>query len=302
LRIAGTVIGGFIFGLGAQIFILPNIDSITAFTLLFVAVSTVAAWVATASSRLSYCGLQIAVAFFFIHLNNFTFQTSLTIARDRTVGVLLGISMLWLAFERLQPTTATDQMLKIFNQNLQTLAQLSVYTLRPHDISSVVGVRRLRDKISSNFAAVNSQSDAVPFELGEFRSQHMAARDRIRRWQAMLRTAYLLQLALLQYRAFGSTEKLSAQAEAILQEFDQSCARTLNDMGAYLELQRTEEASAPRSIAQSIESPAFPPELAAAATDSTLLPGNLFSLAHELLKILERLREQMLAAPLFATQ
>jgi multidrug resistance protein MdtO len=302
LRIAGTVIGGFIFGLGAQIFILPSLDSITEFTLLFVAVSTIAAWVGTSSSRLSYCGLQIAVSFFFIHLNDFTFQTSLTIGRDRTVGVLLGIAMMWLAFERLQPTTATDEMLKTFNRNLKLLAELSVYSLRPHDVTSIVGIRRLRDKISGNFAAVTAQSDAVPFEWGEMRNRHMAARDRIRRWQAMLRTAYLLQLALLQYRVFGATEKLSVQAEALLQDFDQSCARTLNDMTAYLELQRTGETSAPRSIAQSIESPAFPPELAAAATNSALLPGNLFSLAHELLKILKGLREQMLAAPLFATE
>jgi multidrug resistance protein MdtO len=302
LRVVGTVIGGFIFGLGAQIFILPNIDSITEFTLLFVAVSMVAAWVGTASSRLSYCGLQIAVSFDFIHLNDFAIQTSLTIGRDRTVGVLLGIAMMWLAFERLQPTTATDEMVRTFTRNLRLLGDLSVYSLQPHDAASIVGIRKLRDQIYANFSNVNSQSDAVPFELGKLRPQHMAARDRMRHWQAVLRTAYLLPLAILQYRVFGSTEKLSETSEKMLQEFDQSCARTLNDMAAYLEAQRTWETSSPRSLAQSIESPAFPPELAAAATDSTLLPGSLFSLAHELLKILERLREQMLAAPLFALE
>ncbi len=291
LRVAGTVIGGFIFGLGAQIFILPNIDSITEFTLLFVAVSTIAAWVATASSRLSYCGLQIAVAFYFIHLNDFTIQTSLTIARDRTLGVLLGIAMMWLAFERLQPTSATDEMVKAFNENLRLFAELAVYSIRPRDTETITSARRLRDKIYANFSAVNSQADAVPFELGPLRTQHMAARDRVRRWQAMLRTAYLLQLALLQYRAFGSTEKLSDEAETMLQDFDQSCKRTLNDMATYLEAQRTKDTSAPPSI----ESAALPSSLAANT------PGNLLSLAHELLKILVRLREQMLAAPLFAT-
>src|SRR5215475_10973994 len=220
LRIVGAMIGGFVFGLGAQIFILPNIDSITAFTLLFVAVSAVAAWVSTASSRLSYCGLQIALAFYLIHLNDFTIQTSLTIGRDRTVGVLLGISMMWLAFERLQPTTATDEMVKTFNRNLGLLAELAVFGIRMGDATGVTAVRQLRDKITGNFSTVSSQADAVPFELGELRTRHLAARERIRRWQAMLRTAYLLQLALLQYRIFGATEKLSAQAESLLQEFD----------------------------------------------------------------------------------
>ncbi|QNI30378.1 FUSC family protein [Alloacidobacterium dinghuense] len=298
LRVAGTVIGGFIFGLGAQIFILPNIDSITAFTLLFVAVSTVAAWVGTASSRLSYCGLQIAVSFYFIHLNDFTFQTSLTIGRDRTVGVLLGIAMMWLAFERLQPTTATDEMLRIFTRNLRSLAELAVYTLRPHDADSIVGVRRLRNKIFSNFAAVNSQADAVPFELGALRMKHMAARDRVRLWQAQLRTAYVLQLALLQYRVFGATERLSAQAEALLRDFDQSCSQTLNDMAAYLEAERTGGVTALLSI----RIPTLPPALTSAADANDLLPANLLPLAHELMKILKRVREQILATPLFAIQ
>jgi multidrug resistance protein MdtO len=298
LRVAGTVIGGFIFGLGAQIFILPNIDSITAFTLLFVAVSTVAAWVATASSRLSYCGVQIAVSFYFIHLNDFTFQTSLTIARDRTVGVLLGIAMMWVAFERLQPTTATDEMLKSFTQNLRLLAQLAVYTINPRDAAVIIGFRRLRDKIYANFSAVNSQADAVPFELGKLRVHHMAARERVRRWQPALRTAYLLQLALLQYRGFGGTGKLSAEAEAVLQDFDQSCARTLNDMATYLEAQRTRAASASLSI----QAPALPSALAVDISANRLLPGNLLSLAHELMKILQRLRELMLAAPIFSVE
>ena len=298
LRVIGTVIGGFIFGLGAQIFILPNIDSITEFTLLFIAVSTVAAWVGTASSRLSYCGFQIAVAFYFIHLNDFTIQTSLTIGRDRTVGVLLGIAMMWLAFERLQPTTATDEMLRTFTRNLRSLAELAVYTLRPHDAASIIGVRRLRNRIFSNFSNVIAQADAVPFELGKLRTQHMAARERIRRWQAALRTAYLLQLALLQYRVFGSTEKLSAQAEGLLQEFDQSCAQTLNDMAAYLEAQWDKDASAPPDI----PAPVLPPALAAPPDASSLLPGNLHSLANELMKILLRIREQMLAEPLFAAE
>ena len=197
--------------------------------------------------------------------------------------------MMWLAFERLQPTTATDEMLKAFNQNLRLLAELDVYPVRPLDAASIVGVRRLRNKIFGNFAAVNSQADAVPFELGALRAQHMAARDRIRRWQAMLRTAYLLQLALLQYRVFGATERLSAQAEALLQEFDQSCAQTLNDMAAYMEAQRTKSAS----TSLGIRTPGLRPALVADATTSPLLPGNLLSLANELMKILQRLREQM---------
>src|ERR1035441_7238954 len=47
LRIAGAALGGFVFGLGAQIFVLPWIDSISGFAVLFAAVTAIAAWIGT---------------------------------------------------------------------------------------------------------------------------------------------------------------------------------------------------------------------------------------------------------------
>jgi multidrug resistance protein MdtO len=63
LRFAGAIVGGFFFGMGAQIVILPYLDSIAGFTVLFIAVSAVGAWFATSSPRLAYFGVQIIVAF-----------------------------------------------------------------------------------------------------------------------------------------------------------------------------------------------------------------------------------------------
>ena len=53
LRFAGVLVGGAVVGMGAQVFLLPDIDSIGAFTVLCVLVTAIAAWFATASSRLS---------------------------------------------------------------------------------------------------------------------------------------------------------------------------------------------------------------------------------------------------------
>jgi multidrug resistance protein MdtO len=298
LRIVGAVIGGFVFGLGAQIFVLPYIDSITGFTLLFVAVSTVAAWISTSSLRLSYCGLQIALAFYLIHVNDFRIQTSLSIARDRAVGVLLGIAMMWVAFERLHPKSATWEMVQTFTGNLRLLSELTIVDVRVTDPAAIIRVRRLRDRIYNNFAAVNAQADAVPFEIGARRRQHMAARDRIRRWQAMLRTFYLLDLALLQYRAFGTTEHLSEEMRATLLAFDHSCARTLTDLAASLESQREDGAAFPPS---EIVAPELPREFTE-KKDSELEQGSIFSLAKEMARILDRLRVEVLSEPLFAAE
>ncbi len=71
LRISGAIVGGFIIGMGAQVFILPYLDSIGGFTLLFITVTIVAAWFATSGPRLSYFGVQLALAFYIINLQEF---------------------------------------------------------------------------------------------------------------------------------------------------------------------------------------------------------------------------------------
>ena len=125
LRFAGWVLGGVFGGLGAQILILPAIDSIVGFTILFATVTAAAGWIATSSPRLAYAGFQFAFAFFLIQLSDFSFQTNLTIPRDRVLGVLLGITMMWLVFERLFPRSAADEMVRIFVANLRLLADFS---------------------------------------------------------------------------------------------------------------------------------------------------------------------------------
>jgi hypothetical protein len=67
LRLAGFFIGAVILGMGVQIFILPGIDSITAFTLLFLFVTVLSAWIMTASPRLSHLGFQLAFGFYYIN-------------------------------------------------------------------------------------------------------------------------------------------------------------------------------------------------------------------------------------------
>jgi multidrug resistance protein MdtO len=54
---------------------------------MFAAMTPVAAWFATSSQLLSYFGLQIANAYYLITDQGFNFDSSLTIGRDRVVGI-----------------------------------------------------------------------------------------------------------------------------------------------------------------------------------------------------------------------
>jgi multidrug resistance protein MdtO len=257
MRIAGFVLGGVIAGIGAQIFILPSIDSIGGFTVLFGIVTAVAAWVATSSSRLSYAGVQIAFSFYLIQLSDFSIQTSLTLPRDRVLGVLLGVTMMWLVFERTFPRSAADGMVRIFAVNVRLMADLASSTPRADDPASILKVRRQREEIYRRFGEVSAQSDAVPFETGPARPGDMAARDRIRRWQAFLRSFYLLEAPLLQFRIFANIYSKSPSFTKFENDFRFECSRIFLHIAESLEKQlatRTHHADSVPSLLNRIDS------------------------------------------------
>jgi multidrug resistance protein MdtO len=199
LRFGGALIGGIIFGFGAQIFVLPYVDTIAGFALLFAFVTAISAWIGSASARLSYLGVQLALAFYLINLQEFTIQTSLSIARDRVFGVLLGLLSMWLIFDRLWVRSAVDEMQTAFARNLEMFAQLAEELLDPDQIHAILRIRQLRDRINAGFDAVKAQSDAILFEFGASRQQKLQIRDDIRRWQPSVRTLLQVQITAAQY-------------------------------------------------------------------------------------------------------
>ncbi len=199
LRLAGAVIGGFVFGMGAQIFVLPYVDSIVGFTVLFALVTAIAAWIQTASARLSYLGVQLALAYYLIHLQEFTIQTSLGIARDRVVGVLLGLVSMGLFFDLLWVRKAVDEMQIAFASNLEMFAELAEQLLEEDQIKAIKRIRQLRDQLNAGFDAVRAQSDAVLLEFGPSRRRKLEIREDIRRWQPSIRTLLQVQVTSAQY-------------------------------------------------------------------------------------------------------
>jgi len=72
--LAGATAGGLI-ALGSIVFIMPELDSITSVTILAACVSAFSAWFSIASQRLSYFGLQTALAFYLAFLQDYTVTT-----------------------------------------------------------------------------------------------------------------------------------------------------------------------------------------------------------------------------------
>jgi multidrug resistance protein MdtO len=201
LRLSGAIIGGFIFGMGAQIFVLPYLDGIGGFTPLFIIVTAISAWISTASARLSYLGVQLALAFYLINLQEFTIQTSLAIARDRVFGVLLGLVSMGLFFDLLWVKNATNEMQVVFAHNLELFAELAEQLLNEDHIKAIKRIRRLRDQINEGFQAVTAQADAVLLDFSSSRPQKLRVRKEIVQWQPAIRTLLQVQITAVQYLA-----------------------------------------------------------------------------------------------------
>jgi len=230
LRFAGALVGGFLIGMGSQVFILPYLDSIAGFTVLFILVTVFSSWFMTSSPRLSYFGLQAALAFYLINLQRFAMERSLSIARDRVVGILLGLFMMSLVFDRLWGSRAAVEMKTTFISNLRLLAQ---FAKEPLSKDLKVGIERsysLRETINSTFDQVRSLGDAVLFEFSSSRQQDLALRSRIRQWLPQLRALFLTRTVLIKYRLRLHGFELPEAVQVAQREFDDNLAKMLDGM------------------------------------------------------------------------
>jgi multidrug resistance protein MdtO len=241
LRLGGVVLGGVIFGFGAQCFVLPYLDSITGFTILFAGVTAISAWIATGSSRISYLGVQAALAFYLINLQEFTIQSSLAVARDRLAGVTLGVLCMWLVFDHLWVRDALQEMQAAFSRNLSMLAELielaRAETREEDRTASAKRALQLRDQINDGFNKMRAQADAVLFEFGPSRRRKLKIRDNFRRWQPTINTLLQVQVTGLQYLFEKRYPALSPTIAEALATFEDNMATTAQIMSCEINAQ-----------------------------------------------------------------
>jgi multidrug resistance protein MdtO len=252
MRITAAVAGGAL-GIGIQMLVLPELDSIGGFTVLFSAVMVGAAWVATAGPRLSYVGLQVAVVFCIINLQEFRIQTALAPARDRIAGVLLGLFMMWLVFDQLWSAPAVGQMRKTFTATLRLLAQ---FAREPLSRELRVATDRsyfIRETINKNFEQTRALADGVLFEFGPSREQDLLWRNRIVRWQPQVRILFLTRIALWKYRAQLPGFELPEAIQAAQQEFDYELAGRLDEMANRMQSKNPWEEEITQSLFEQLE-------------------------------------------------
>jgi len=240
LRILGAMVGGFVLGMGSQIFILPHLDSIGGFVLLFVAVTALSAWFMTSSPRLSYFGIQVAVAFYLINVSEFKMQTSLEVARDRVVGILLGLFAMWLIFDKLWGVPAARELKETFISNLRLLAQFAREPVSNDPKAATARRYALGETINTNLDKVRALADGVLLEFGHTRARDLALRSLIRRAQPQMRVLFIMQIAEWKYRAQLPGFELPEAIAVEQREFDDRLAESLDSMADRIEGRSTD--------------------------------------------------------------
>jgi multidrug resistance protein MdtO len=126
LRIAGCLVGA-VLGIAAIVFVTPVLTSVAGLMTLVLIGAWLSAWVAFGSQRIAYAGFQIALVFFMCVLQGAAPGYDLTLARDRTIGILIGNVVVYLVFTRVWPVTVAarvDSGLAALRQQWARLAAL----------------------------------------------------------------------------------------------------------------------------------------------------------------------------------
>ncbi|MDF3832932.1 FUSC family protein [Cupriavidus basilensis] len=127
LRIAGCLVGA-ILGTAAILLVMPALTSAGELMGVVFAGACLSAWIAFGSPRIAYAGFQIAFAFFLCVIQGAAPGFDLTLARDRTIGILLGNIVVYLVFTRVWPVSVAarvDARLAELRQHWERLAALA---------------------------------------------------------------------------------------------------------------------------------------------------------------------------------
>lgn len=178
-RVIGSAIGGLILGIGCLTFVFPNIESVTGFLLVIAAVTFIGAWVA-ASQYFSYIGLQIAFSFYLLAFERFSAPTEITPARDRLLGVALGLIVMFLIFHQVHPERTVDSMRRTLARILHAEAEMvRIMGQESADMPPSPKLIGLRTQIERLVAAEHSLAEVITYEFEPDRTQDMAVSNEI---------------------------------------------------------------------------------------------------------------------------
>jgi multidrug resistance protein MdtO len=167
-RFIGSALGGAL-GLVVESFLLPNIDSLTGVVLIVVAVVLVTGYVAQ-GRRFSYIGMQMCFSFYLVAITGSHAPTELAPARDRLIGILIALFVMWVVFDQLWPVRTVTVMRQALASALRDASGLFQLCKDGRRYSALL--RRadiLREEFGKKIANLQTLNDTVKYEFGKDR-------------------------------------------------------------------------------------------------------------------------------------
>lgn len=126
LRITGCLIGAAM-GVAALLFVMPWLTSVGGLMILVFCGVLMAGWVSSGNERISYAGVQIALAFLLTVLNGFGPSFEFSQAGSRIIGILVGLFVISVIFTQFWPTSISrkirEEIAEIADRLLKLAAQ-----------------------------------------------------------------------------------------------------------------------------------------------------------------------------------
>jgi multidrug resistance protein MdtO len=179
-RFFGTAVGG-VLAIAAESLLFPNMDSITSLVVVVGAIAFLSAWVIR-SPHMGTAGTQIGFAFFLTTLQGFSATTQIATARDRVIGVTLGVIVMWFIFDQIWPTRTSQALGQILRRVREATTQLqeAEHTHDPARFPQTL--TRLRVGVSQDLASMQLLASGIYFDVGPGQAREMAeSRRMIRR-------------------------------------------------------------------------------------------------------------------------
>jgi multidrug resistance protein MdtO len=123
LRFLGCGVGA-VAGIAAIVFLMPHVTSIGGLMGVVFLAALVSGWIAAGGPRISYLGFQLAFAFFLSVIQGAAPAFDMTIARDRTIGILFGDLVVAIVFTQIWPVTIAGRIEPALTALLRQLAAL----------------------------------------------------------------------------------------------------------------------------------------------------------------------------------
>jgi multidrug resistance protein MdtO len=164
LRIVGCMIGVTL-GLICSIWVIPRFETLGVYLLIVFCLHGSAAWICAGSERISYVGLQIALAFDLGVLQDYGPPRNIDPLRDRFIGIILGVCIISIVFALVWPESAQSTAREKLAAGLRAIARL-LHLSGSNDGTQSSSPQReqLELEIASRLSEANSFEEQAAFE------------------------------------------------------------------------------------------------------------------------------------------